>query len=107
MAERKFLQVGSAAIRIAAAGAAPPADAVPLAPKFVSVLQSLAQTVSAGFQEAGDGRPDEVRVAFHLGVAADGQFVILEGADNANFSVSFTWGGGVPAVKPPKAPYVP
>jgi hypothetical protein len=106
MAERKFIQSGGTAITIESPGAASPGDAA-LAPKFVAALKALAKSVGDGFKDVKDGRPDEISVAFHLGVGRGGQFVILQGEADANFNVSFKWGGGAPSVQTPTAPYLP
>lgn len=93
MAEKRFLQHGSAAIYIETATETGGGDTA-MGPKFIRVLQELSIEIGKGISDMDDNeRPAEVHMHFGLGVSEDGQFVVTRGESNANFIVSFKWGG--------------
>lgn len=92
MPERRFLQQGNAAIKIAIE--ADPSSSTAVGPDVVRSVQLIADLLARGIQDLPEGAPDRVEVSFGLGIATDGNVLITMGETARNFEVTLSWGRG-------------
>jgi hypothetical protein len=90
MPDKRFLQNSGPALYIETSSDA--GDAA-LAPKFIQVMQELCKMLGKGFSELKDNKPEQMNIQLGIGVANDGNFIIKQTSENANFLIKLTWGG--------------